>query len=253
ILAGIVDVKSDTSAILSILKGGSIPSSQTNTAVGRDLIDNILISGDHNKIFIGEYERLRDAYVRPWQVFERVDLENFIGREWLLEKIDTFIGENDRGYFILEAEAGLGKTAFLAWLTRTRAYIHHFVELTPGRDGVATALKSLAAQIVLSCHLSAYDTEDILPTAAVRPDYLLNLLREGEEKLEGDEKIFLIVDALDEGGTPPNKNFLGLPPVLPERVYIIVSQRPVHLTLQIETATTPRRIFHMKANSYENR
>src|SRR5262249_556682 len=81
----------------------------------------------------------------------------------------------------------------------------------------------------------------------------LNLLREGAEKLEGDEKIVLIVDALDEGGTPPNQNILGLPPVLPERVYIIVSQRPVHLTLQIETATTPRRIFHMEDNSYENR
>lgn len=96
-----------------------------SVVVGRDVINSIINTGDHNQFFIGDYERLRDAYIEPWPVFERVNLSHFVGREWLLAEVDAFLRDHDRGYFILEAEAGLGKTAFLAWLVRQRGYIHH--------------------------------------------------------------------------------------------------------------------------------
>ena len=42
-----------------------------------------------------------------------------MGREWLRAKLQTFLAEHDRGYFVLEAGAGLGKSAFLADLDKT--------------------------------------------------------------------------------------------------------------------------------------
>ena len=184
-----------------------------SVVVGRDAICSIINTGDHNQFFVGDYERFRDAYIEPWSVFGRVDLHHFVGRQWLLAEIDAFLHNNDCGYFILEADAGLGKTTFLAWLTRERKYIHHFIELAPGLEGVGRGLKNLAAQVVLAYHLSAYEAEGVLPGAANRSDYLHNLLKQAAEKLRKDEKIVLVIDALDEGGTLPNQNVLGLPEI----------------------------------------
>ena len=72
--------------------------------------------------------RLIDAYISPRSVFERLQLDRFVGRTWLVDKVDAFLRDNDRGYFILEANAGLGKTAFLAYLVRERGYIQLFAE-----------------------------------------------------------------------------------------------------------------------------
>ena len=205
--------------------------------IGRDKIVHFLITGDYNKVFVGNYERLQDAYINPSSVFDRINLEHFTGREWLLAAVDRFLQAHDRGYFILEADAGLGKTAFLAWLAQHRRYIHHFSELTPGQEGVGIALCNLAAQLSLAYELRP---EGVLPSAATRPDYLYNLLKQAAHKRRQDEKIVLIVDALDEAGTPLNQNVLGLPATLPEGVYVIVSQRPVAVALRVETTSTPR-------------
>ena len=224
-----------------------------SVVVGRDVINSIINTGDHNQFFIGDYERLRDAYIEPWSVFERVNLDRFVGREWLLDEVDDFLRDHDRGYFILEAEAGLGKTTFLAWLVRERGYIHHFTELAPGLEGVGRGLKNLAAQLVLAYQLSAYEAEGVLPGAAARPDYLSRLLRQAAGQRQDGEKIVLVVDALDEAGTPYGQNVLGLPQVLPEGVFVIVSQRPVAVTLQVDTATTSRLCFPLAADSDDNR
>jgi len=223
-----------------------------SVVVGRDVINSIIVTGDHNRVFVGDYERLRDAYIEPWSVFERVGLEHFTGREWLLAEVDAFLRDHDRGYFVLEAAAGLGKTTFLAWLVRERGYIHHFIELAPGLDGVGRGLKNLAAQIVLAYHLSAWEAEGVLPGAATRPDFLLNLLKQAAGQRQEGEKIVLVVDALDEAGTPCSQNVLGLPQVLPEGVFVIVSQRPVPVTLHMDAATTPRSVFRLAAGSDEN-
>lgn len=88
----------------------SEPWGNREVIIGRDVIHSIINTGDHNHFFIGDYERLRDAYIEPWSIFRKVDLHHFIGREWLLAEVDTFLQNHGCGYFILEAEAGLGKT-----------------------------------------------------------------------------------------------------------------------------------------------
>jgi hypothetical protein len=54
----------------------------------------------------------------------------------LTEQFDSFLAESSSGYFVLEAKAGLGKTALLAYLVKERGYIHHFVELGPAQTGL---------------------------------------------------------------------------------------------------------------------
>ena len=226
---------------------------ERNVQVGGGVVRSIIVTGDHNRVFAGDYERLRDAYIPPWPVFERVRLDRFVGRDWLLAEVDAFLRDNDRGLFVLEAAAGLGKTTFLAYLVRERGYIHHFVELAPGPDGVPTGLRNLAAQIVRTWKLDPYLAEGVVPGAAVRPDFLQKLLFEAaraRDEKRPDEKIVLVVDALDEAGTPPGQNVLGLPRVLPQGVYLVVSQRPVDVSLRIDG---PRRVFRLRPEDSENR
>lgn len=214
--------------------------------------DNGTISNVIQQVFIGDYELLRDAYIRPGMVFERVNLEQFVGRDWLVDEIDRFLNSHDRGYFILEADAGLGKTTFLAWLVRSRGYIHHFCELAPGAEGVNQTLKNLATQLILEFKLGAYEVEGVIPGAATRSDYLFDLLKQAADKRKDEEKIVLVIDALDEAGTPYNQNVLGLPNVLPKGVYIIVSQKPVSVTLLVDRARTPRKLYSISPTQSEN-
>jgi len=111
-----------------------IEASDRSIAAG-SIDKSIINTGDNSPVFLG-YERLRDAVIQPSEVFRRVNIESFVGRRWLIDQVDSILNdENNRcGYLVLKAHAGLGKTAFLAWLVKERNYIHHFVELAPGNQ-----------------------------------------------------------------------------------------------------------------------
>ena len=72
---------------------------------------------------------LATAAKDPRPVFTAVDVGAFTGREWLSDEVDRFIAGYPCGYVFVEAEAGLGKTAFAAWLVKTRGYLSHFSRL----------------------------------------------------------------------------------------------------------------------------
>jgi len=213
------------------------------------------VAGDDNIVvitkqyFIGEYEHLGKAYIDPQEVFDRVKLDYFVGREWLLNIVDGFLRKYDRGYFILEAEAGLGKTTFLAWLVKKRGYISHFVELKPGTEGIEAGLRNLAAQLASTCRSNAYEGDWVFAGTADWSNRVYNLLKRAADQRRDGEKIVLVVDALDEAGAPHGQNALALPKVLPKGVYFIVSQRPTAVPLQVDC---PRQVFHLDANRPEN-
>ncbi len=197
----------------------------------------------------GDYPELPRHYLSPWSVFERVRLDRFKGRGWLLQRLDQFLNDNDRGLFLVEAEAGLGKTAFLAHLARERGYVHHFVELARGSDGVEPGIRNMASQLIRAWGLPL----DAI-VAPLRPNFLQDLLKQAADRRDQDspnEKIVLVVDALDEAGpSPAGQNALGLPEVLPKGVYLVVSQRPVEVSLATDA---PRQIERIDAQSEENR
>ena len=166
--------------------------------------------------------------------------------------MDAFLHGQDRGYFILEAAAGLGKTAFLAHLVKERGYIHLFAEQVRGQEGVAHGLRSLAAQLIRRLGPATLRRRRCAARGAARPDFLDRLLREAARTRDlrrPGEPIVLVVDGLDEAGTPPGQNVLGLPRVLPKGVYLIVSHRPVPVALTVEK---PWRPYRLRAEADQN-
>jgi hypothetical protein len=226
---------------------------ERSISIGRDVIRSILATGDHARFFIGAYEPIAASYIEPWQIYDHVDLDRFVGRDWLVATFDDFLAGHENGYFLVEADAGLGKTAFLAWLAKRRGYIHHFVQLAPpGREGIVVGGRNLAAQLVRAWELDPDLVEASLPAEALRPQFLPNVLREAaraRDERRPDERIVLVVDGLDGADRLAGQNNLGLPRQLPARVYVLVSQRPSDVTLQVDT---PRRVFHLAAGDEPN-
>jgi hypothetical protein len=218
--------------------------------IGRDVVSSLIVSGDHNTVLLDNATDVSDAYIDPSAVFARLNLDYFAGREWLLTQINSFVSAHQSGYFIIEAQAGLGKTTFLAWLVRQYGYIHHFSELAPGSEGIGDSLRNLAAQLTTKYGLGSTGNPAVLSDSASRPHYLSNLLKQASERRAPMQKIILVIDALDEAGTPDKQNVLGLPRTLPQGVYCIVSKRPIPVRLRIDA--TPRQIIKLGPNSAEN-
>ena len=228
-------------------------SGERGIAIGRDAIHSIFVTGDLKQFFGGDYRGLAEAYRSPWPVFDRVEVDRFVGRAWLETLLDSFLQKNDRGLFVVEAEAGLGKTAFLAHLVRERGYIHYFFDRTSGRADAPTALRSLSAQHIRAWKLSPDAAEGVPPGSAAWPEFFQNLLKKAADRrdqIKPEEKIIIVVDALDVADTPrPGQNVLGLPRIVPEGVYLVVSQRPVEVPLTVEA---PREVVRIEAQGRDN-
>lgn len=192
---------------------------------------------------------LSRAYIDPWQVFERVQLDRFVGREWLERSLDDFLTSHDRGYFVVEGAAGLGKTTFLAHLVQSRGWIHHFVERAPGPGGAAAARRSLVSQLVRRVTLATTDIPSLLDEVGDRPARFADVLREAAASRGLSSKIVVVIDGLDEAPDHPGENVLGLPDVLPAGVFFVVSKRDISLSLHVET---PRRVITIDPAGAEN-
>lgn len=98
-------------------------------------------------LFAGSFERLRDVCFDPGVLERDLDLARFTGRERLIGRIDQFIATRSRGYVVIQAEAGVGRSSLAAHLVWTRRWLHHFTRLPGGRSPEA-ARRSLAAQLI---------------------------------------------------------------------------------------------------------
>ncbi len=210
--------------------------------IGRDVSDSNIVVGNENQITVtkiynqyysGSFATLDDYYIRPDAVFQRVRVDEFVGRDWLTAKVDAFLNDshNKSGIFLLIGEAGVGKTSFMAHLVKQRRYLHLFAEQAPGDANLRRALQSLGSQLVTRYQIDPYKDRDTLTQLAEFPDFLDKLLRLAANTLAKDEKIVIVCDALDEAGTAPDGNVFGLPKVIPDNVYFILSQRPVSTKL----------------------
>ena len=70
-----------------------------------------------------------------------------VGRDYVDEAFDRFVASHSRGYFIIEAGPGQGKTAIAARLTRTRGLVHYFIGRTGRRADRRGILASLIDQL----------------------------------------------------------------------------------------------------------
>jgi len=186
-------------------------------------------------LFSGGFERLRDVCFDPAPLARDLDLARFTGREWLISQIDAFIAGRPRGYVIIQAEAGVGKSTLAAHLAGTRPWPCHFTRLPGGRSPEA-ARKNLAAQLIARWDLlEEWAPQEVLPATSSRPDWFSRLLEAAARKRDQQqpdedhrEPIVVVVDGLDEAEPEPDGGRglpLGLPQSLPDGVFVVATSR----------------------------
>ena len=169
---------------------------------------------------------LKMAVKDPGSIFSVVNVAAFTGRAWLLSEIDRFMTGNPCGYIFIEAEAGMGKTAFAAWLTKTRGYLSHFSRYSGGHS-VRAALQNLSAQIITAFELDEHTSGGMLPEWVETPAGFESLLADaaGRARAHGG-RLVLVVDGMDEAERTEDGLPFGVPSLLPDGVYIIGTYRP---------------------------
>lgn len=190
----------------------------TVVQAGRDVI-----TGD---VFVGGTARLRDVWLDPAPVFDEVGVDGFVGREWLVAKVDRFLRSHDRGYVVVQAAAGLGKSALAAWLARDRGWPCHFTRRRNGRATVV-ALRNLAAQLIGQYGLvEQFAPHGVVPETAGEPGWFDQVLRAAAAVARGEgRRLVIVVDGLDEAEHVDGDLPLGLPVALPLGVFVVVTCR----------------------------
>ncbi len=179
-------------------------------------------------------------------------IKDFTGRKFVFEAINEFLKTKQKGYFVLEAEPGVGKSAIMAAcvVMLKRRCITHFNSQPDGIVSAETFLENACTQLIEGFGLK--NKYPRLPANAIKNNiFLCDLLKEVSEKSSRDKKIIFVVDALDEvdwKAQVSNSNVSYLPNDLPDNVYFIVSKRPEFLTMP----TANKTVFDLMKYSAES-
>jgi len=154
--------------------------------------------------------------------------KGFVGREFVFDAIEEFFQQQRKGYFIIEAEPGMGKSSILAEFVRRNDCIVYFNQRNEGITSAEQFLRSVCIQLIQDYRLS--HSQDIQPENTCNSNFLRNLLTEARGKLKSNERLVIAVDALDEvdlSSQSRGANVLYLLEDLPDDVYLIVTKRPL--------------------------
>ncbi|HEY6354498.1 MAG TPA: ATP-binding protein [Burkholderiaceae bacterium] len=157
---------------------------------------------------------------------------DFVGRALIFAAIDERLTKAPCGYVFIRGEPGIGKSALMAQLARTRGWVHHFNIGPENLRSPERFLRNTCAQLVLRYRLPL----DQLPRhAGVDARFIVELFVQAVARAPG-EPVVLLVDALDEAEEPPDRvNRLFLPATLPQGVFVIATIRS-HVDEKIDTA-----------------
>lgn len=162
--------------------------------------------------------------------FERIVEERtrrFVGREFVFQAVDALLNDPatfPSGYILIRGEPGIGKTALLSQLVKTRGYIHHFNVAPQNIRSTQTFLENVCVQLIVRYQL---DHVTLPPEASQDSAFLGQLLNEARAK-QPDRPVVILIDALDEAenvGLPTGANRLFLPRVLPDGVFFVMTSR----------------------------
>ncbi len=193
---------------------------------------------------VAESPRVR----HPFQALIHEKTEGFVGREFVFQAIAEFLTSQPNGYFIIEAEPGVGKSAITAEYVRRNECVAHFNVRSQGINRADQFLDSVCTQIISRYNLP-YPS---LPSDATRDGkFLAQLLGEVEAKLKRGERLVIVIDALDEVDQTDHSgaNILYLPATLPKNIYILITRRPVTLPF---TVNAPQQVFDLMAYRSES-
>ncbi|WP_293085657.1 hypothetical protein, partial [Okeania sp. SIO3B5] len=169
--------------------------------------------------------------------------EGFLGRGFVFDAIDDFIHNKSKGYFIIEADPGVGKSTIIAEYVRRNGCVAYFNLLSEGRTRAEDFLKSICTQLIEGYNLP-YELP-LHPDNTSNGNFLSKLLNEISAQLTPREKLIIAVDALDEvdlNSQSGAANVLYLPANLPNGVYFLLTKRSDPLPLVI---SAPQKIFDL--------
>ena len=168
-----------------------------------------------------------------WYIEEKT--HDFTGRDFVFQAFEHFQASASRGYYFIQGDPGIGKTALASQLVRKLGVAHHFNIRALGIHKRETFLKSICSQLIVTFGLKY----DVLPPGATNDGgFFRRILEEIARQLQGNQRAILVVDALDEVGQAPDEsgsNLLYLPPTLPQHVYLFATRRkPLPLRIDCE-------------------
>lgn len=176
--------------------------------------------------------------------------DEFVGRNFVFEQAERFLADNKSGYFVVEADPGVGKTAFAAQFIKQKGFIHHF---NCNATQVKTAeqfQKNICAQIISKYNL---DYVTLPPDVGISGKTLADLLNRLSPMLKAtQERLVIVVDALDEAVAGETGNILYLPQTMPERTYIVATKRS-RAIVRLVTNPGGLETFEIKHDSLENK
>jgi len=187
-------------------------------------IDEIIrvVESDESRRFAGEIELLKQ-YLQPVSSDARINellIKGFYGRTWLMNDVEEWRLQyhNPSRVFVLLAEAGVGKSAFAAYLTHNRGDVvvaSHFCRWNmPLHSSADIAVKSIAFQ--MATKLPDYrkfllKLPEIKNLGERNPAELFDYLIASPLSITihgGRERYVIMIDAVDEANTLSGQNEL---------------------------------------------
>jgi len=157
-------------------------------------------------------------YLRNQSFYIAEKTYGFVGRDWIFNEIANFMNDNESGYYIVIAEAGVGKTSLLAQLVKKNCYVHHFNSRAMGFNRSDSMINNLSAQLIGIYSLPSISLSD---KSGSDTSQLSSILEMVSNRLTKGKRCVLVIDALNELDTS-----LILPPNLPKGIYFVVSHQP---------------------------
>jgi hypothetical protein len=175
--------------------------------------------------------------------------KDFVGREFVFSAIDNFMTTHRKGYFIIEGDPGMGKSALLAEYVRRTGCIFHFNQRATGIVSAKQFLEHVCGQIIVGWDLPYTSIPSDAGQDGAR---LLSLLVEAASKFSVGDRIVIAIDAIDEvdlTSHPAGANVLFLPKNLPDSVYIISTRRDVDVPFVVEAPQQSLKLLELGAEN----
>lgn len=172
--------------------------------------------------------------------------KGFVGRTYVFDEIADFLVKHPKGYFIIEGDPGMGKSAILAEYARRTGCVVHF-NVQGQYETAEELLKTLCIELIDRYQI----TSKTVPTDVKQYGSFLDRLLAETAQNRNDKQIVIAIDALDEvdlSTQKSNDNILYLPRYLSEGIYFVMTRRR---GVEIPFITdAPQQVF--KLMDYEN-